>query len=217
MVENCFSHGGMVVMPLIKTLDELEALYQPAPALASTAKVLDHISSEYRQYIKASPFVALATSGPEGLDCSPRGDDGQCVEILEDRLLALPDRRGNNRIDSLRNILRDPRVALLFLIPGSNTTFRVNGTATISIDPQLLKQLEKDGKQPRSVILIKVEAAYFQCGRAVVRSKLWNPKNFVSPSNLPTPGTVLEQATKGEIKAKPYDDEWPGRASKTLW
>jgi uncharacterized protein len=204
-------------MSMIKTLEELEALYQPAPALASTAKVLDHISSEYRQYIEASPFIALATSGPEGLDCSPRGDDGQCIEILNERLLALPDRRGNNRIDSLRNILRDPRVALLFLIPGSNTTFRVNGTAVISIEPELLKQLEKDGKQPRSVILIKVEAAYFQCGRAVVRSKLWNPDGFVTPSSLPTPGTVLERATDGEIKAKPYDDEWPGRAAKTLW
>jgi uncharacterized protein len=117
-------------MSLIKSLEELEALYQPAPALASTAKVLDHISAEYRRYIEASPFVALATSGPEGLDCSPRGDDGQCIGIVNERLLALPDRRGNNRIDSLRNILRDHRVALLFLIPGSNTTFRVNGTAS---------------------------------------------------------------------------------------
>jgi uncharacterized protein len=201
----------------IETPEQLAALYQPAPALAAMAKELDHLIPEYRTYIESSPFVALATSGPEGLDCSPRGDENQCVYILDDKTLALPDRRGNNRIDSLQNILRDPRVALLFLLPGSNTTFRVNGTAKISTDNALLKRFTKQNKPPRSVIVIKIEQAYFQCGRAVVRSKLWDTATQSIAAHLPTPGKVLEQTTAGEIQADPYDSGWTERAKNSLW
>jgi uncharacterized protein len=215
MGASCFKEFNM--MSEVKTLEQLAALYQPAPTLAATAKELDHLIPEYRTYIESSPFVALATYGPEGLDCSPRGDEGQCVYILNDKTLALPDRRGNNRIDSLKNILRDPHVALLFLLPGSNTTFRINGTAKISIDEALLKQFTKQNKPPRSVIVVKIEAAYFQCGRAVVRSKLWDPATQSIAAHLPTPGKVLQRTTAGEIQAEPYDSAWSERAKSTLW
>src|SRR5512147_1284576 len=128
-----------------------------------------------------SPFAALATSGPEGLDCSPRGDLPGFVRIHDEKTLAMPDRRGNNRIDSLRNIVRDPRVALLFLIPGSGTTFRVNGRAVVSTDPELLASFAVEDHAPRSVIVVTVETAYFQCARAIVRSELWNPARHVDP------------------------------------
>jgi uncharacterized protein len=187
------------------------------PALASTAKELDHLIPEYRQYIEASPFVALATVGPEGLDCSPRGDAKGFVRIINDKTLAMPDRRGNNRIDSLRNIVRDPRVALLFLIPGSGTTFRVNGKAAITTDPELCASFEHEGKQPRSIIVVTIDAVYFQCARAIVRSSLWDSSKHVDAKSIPTPGQVLQRTTSNEIDAKAYDQEWPGRAAKSMW
>ncbi len=204
-------------MHRIETIEALEALYQPAPALASTAKELDHLIPEYRAYIEASPFVALATVGPEGLDCSPRGDARGFVRVLDDRTLALPDRHGNNRIDSLRNIVRDPRVALLFIIPGSNTTFRVNGRATITDDAALRASFAVDDKPPRTVIVITIERTYFQCGRAIVRSKLWDAGMQAASAALPTPGQVLQRTSEGAIEARVYDGEWPGRAAASLW
>jgi uncharacterized protein len=204
-------------MDIISTQDQLDAIYNVAPALASIAKELDYLIPEYKQYIEASPFVALATIGPEGLDCSPRGDARGFVRIIDDKTLAMPDRRGNNRIDSLRNIVRDPRVALLFLIPGSGTTYRVNGKAFITTDPQLCASFEFEGKPPRSVIIVKIEASYFQCARAIVRSSLWDASKHVDPKSVPTPGQVLQRTSKGEINAKTYDEEWPRRAAKTMW
>lgn len=201
----------------ITTVDALEALYQPLPAPASTVKVTDHITPHYAALIKASPFVALATAGPEGLDCSPRGDLPGFVRIEDARTLILPDRRGNNRIDSLRNVIRDPRVALLFLIPGSGTTFRVNGRAVISADPALLESFAVDGKAPRTAMIVTVAEAYFQCARAIVRSGLWNPETHVDPKSLPTPGAMLAAVTAGEVGGETYDREWPGRAAKTMW
>ena len=201
----------------ITTVEALEALYQPAPVPASTVKVADHITPHYAALIQASPFVALATIGPEGLDCSPRGDLPGFVRIAEPRTLMLPDRRGNNRIDSLRNIVRDPRVALLFLIPGSGTTFRVNGRAVLSADPALLDSFAVDGKPPRTVTVVTVEEAYFQCARAIVRSGLWKPESQVDPKTLPTPGEMLAAVTAGEVGGETYDREWPGRAAKSLW
>jgi hypothetical protein len=159
----------------------------------------------------------MATSGPEGLDCSPRGDGPGFVRVVDNRTLALPDRRGNNRIDSLRNIVRDPRVALLFLIPGSGTTFRINGTAVISADPQLLRWFEIEGQAPRTVIVIKVAAAYFQCARAILRSKLWDAPSGAALRDLPTPGQILQSLSKAEIDANTYDTQWPSRARQTLW
>jgi PPOX class probable FMN-dependent enzyme len=204
-------------MHAITTVEALEALYQPAPVPASTVKVSDHITPHYAQLIQASPFVALATVGPEGLDCSPRGDQPGFVRIADPRTLMLPDRRGNNRIDSLRNIVRDPRVALLFLIPGSGTTFRVNGRAVLSADPALLASFAIDGKPPRTVTVVTVEEAYFQCARAIVRSGLWKAENQVDPKALPTPGAMLAAATNGEVGGAAYDRDWPDRAVKTLW
>lgn len=201
----------------IETLEQLAAVYDVAPVPASTVKEVDHITAHYRALIEASPFVALATAGPEGLDCSPRGDAGAAVRVDGPRTLTMPDRRGNNRIDSLSNIVRDPRVALLFLIPGSGTTFRVNGSARISIEPELLGSFRVDGKAPRSVIVITVERAYFQCARAVVRSRLWDPAGHADPASLPTPGAMLAALSAGSVGGKAYDDEWPGRAAQTLW
>jgi len=154
----------------IKSLAQLESIYG-FPNEASTVKVAGEITQEYRALIEASPFAVLATSGPEGLDCSPRGDHRGFVRIQDSKTLLMPDRRGNNRTDSLRNIIQDPRVALLFLIPGSGTTFRVNGRARLSIEPDLLNSFAVDEKLPRCVIVISVDAAYFQCARALVRSE----------------------------------------------
>lgn len=201
----------------ITTLEALEALYQPAPVAASTVKVSDRITPHYAALIQASPFVALATVGPEGLDCSPRGDLPGFVRIADPKTLMLPDRRGNNRIDSLRNIVRDPRVALLFLIPGSGTTFRVNGRAVLSADPELLQSFAVDGKSPRTVMVVTVEEAYFQCARAIVRSGLWKAESQVDPSTLPTPGAMLAAATAGTVGGEDYDRAWPERAAKTMW
>ena len=202
---------------LIETLAQLHALYAAPPTPASVVKEIDWITPEYRRLIEASPFVALATSGPEGLDCSPRGDAPGFVRVADPKTLILPDRRGNNRIDSLRNIVRDPRVALLFLIPGSGTTFRVNGRAVISADPALLASFAVEGQTPRTVIVITVETAYFQCARAMVRSRLWDPDQHVAPESLPTPGAILAALSAGEVGGRSYDDAWPDRAAKSLW
>lgn len=204
-------------MHRITTIEALEALYQPAPVPASTVKVADHITPQYAALIEASPFVALATVGPEGLDCSPRGDRPGFVRVADPKTLMLPDRRGNNRLDSLRNIVRDPRVALLFLIPGSGTTFRVNGRAALSADPVLLDSFAVDGKPPRTVTIVTVEEAYFQCARAIVRSGLWKTESQVDPKTLPSPGAMLAEVTQGEVGGEAYDQAWPERAAKTLW
>src|SRR6201993_4783910 len=161
-------------MSVVATVEELEAIYG-LPGETSTVKVADRITPTYRVLIEKSPFAALATSGPEGLDCSPRGDVAGFVRIQDERTLMMPDRRGNNRIDSLRNVVRDPRVALLFLIPGMGNTLRVNGRAHLSVDPELLASFAMEGKKPRSVIVMTIEELYFQCARAIVRSDLWNP------------------------------------------
>ncbi|MGF1631301.1 MAG: pyridoxamine 5'-phosphate oxidase family protein [Kiloniellaceae bacterium] len=203
-------------MSVITTVEELEALYDQ-PGEASLVKEAGRITPQYRRLIEASPFMALATSGPEGLDCSPRGELGGVVHIEDERTLMLPDRRGNNRIDSLRNIVGDPRVALLFLIPGSGSTLRVNGRAQLSADAALLARFAVDGKPPRSVMTVSVEAAYFQCSRAVVRAELWNPERHVDPKALPTPGQILAEMSEARVGGEAYDREWPERARKSLW
>lgn len=200
----------------IATLEELEALYG-VPGETSTVKEVDHITPQYRALMDASPFVALATAGPEGLDCSPRGDAGCVVRVLDARTVLMPDRRGNNRCDSLRNIVRDPRVALLFLIPGSGTTLRLQGSAHLSIDPDLLASFAVKGQAPRSVVVIAVEKVYFQCARAIVRSELWNPDRHVPAEQLPTPGDILAALSEDRVGGRAYDEEWPERAAKTMW
>jgi len=202
---------------VVDSLEALEALYTPAPVPASTVKVADHITPHYRALIEASPFLALATVGPEGLDCSPRGDQPGFVRIHDARTLILPDRRGNNRIDSLRNVVRDPRVALMFLIPGSGTTFRVNGRAVVSADPELLASFAIDGKAPRTCLVVTVVEAYFQCARAIVRSNLWKPEAQVDPRSLPTPGAMLAAMSGETVGGAEYDKAWPERAAASLW
>lgn len=201
---------------IVKTLEQLDAVYA-APVTAALVKVVNRITPEYAALIAASPLVILATSGPEGLDCSPRGDHPGFVRVVDERTLMLPDRRGNNRIDSLRNIVRDPRVALLFLIPGSGTTFRVVGTAVVSADPEVRASFAIDGKPPRTVTIVRVEAAYFQCARAIVRSDLWNPARHADPATLPSPGMMLAALTSGQVGGPDYDEDWPARAAQTLW
>lgn len=203
-------------MSVISSIEQLEAIYGEAGE-TSTAKVASRVTPSYRRLIEASPFVALATAGPDGLDCSPRGDRGGVVHIHDDRTLMLPDRRGNNRIDSLRNIVRDPRCALLFLIPGSGTTLRANGHAHLSIDQELLARFAVEGKSPRSVLVFTIAELYFQCARAIVRSELWSKARHVDPSGLPTPGQILAEMSGSRVGGDDYDRAWPERARQTLW
>jgi uncharacterized protein len=203
-------------MPIITTLAELGEIYGQ-PGETSTVKETDRVTPQYRAFIDASPFAVLATSGPQGLDCSPRGDRPGFVRVADDRTLLIPDRRGNNRVDSLRNIVRDPRVALLFLIPGSGTTLRVNGCAHLTTDPELLASFAVDGQAPRSVIVVTAEAVYFQCARAIVRSELWNPAKHVDPDSLPTAGQILAALSDDRVGGAEYDRAWPERARQTLW
>lgn len=200
----------------ISSLAELEALYGE-PAEASLLKETDRIIPEYRALIEAAPFAALSTRGPEGLDCSPRGDAPGFVRIQDEKTLLLPDRRGNNRIDSLRNIVCDPHVALLFLIPGIGETLRVNGRAAISIEPSLLESFAVDGKAPKSVIAITVDAVYFQCARAILRSELWNPQKHVARGALPSAGQILAAVTANRFDGEAYDKALPERQKTTLY
>ncbi|MCA0276546.1 MAG: pyridoxamine 5'-phosphate oxidase family protein [Proteobacteria bacterium] len=203
-------------MSVISTVEQLEALYG-LPGETSLVKELDHVIPEYAAFIEASPFVSLATTGPEGLDCSPRGDLPGFVRIHDPRTLMMPDRRGNNRADSLKNIIRDPKVALLFLVPGSGTTLRVNGRAHVTIDAELCASFTVEGKPARSVTVVKVDSVYFQCARAIVRSELWNPERHVDPKSLPTPGQILAVTSRANIDGEAYDREWPERAKKSMW
>jgi PPOX class probable FMN-dependent enzyme len=201
----------------IETLAALEELYG-LPGETSLSKEIDYLSAEYRAMIEASPFAALATSGPEGLDCSPRGDrPGHLVRIVDDRTLIMPDRRGNNRADSLKNIIRDPRVALMFLIPGSGNALRLNGHAFVDADPTLCASFAVDSQLPRSVIVITIDAVYFQCARAIVRSNLWSIEAQVDPATIPTPGQILAQLSDNRVGGDVYDKEWPVRAAKSMW
>ncbi len=203
-------------MSILSTIEELEAIYGQ-PGETSTVKEVDWITPHYRAFIEASPFAVLATSGPEGLDCSPRGDVAGFVHVQDEKTLLLPDRRGNNRVDSLRNIIRDPRAALLFLVPGAGNTLRVNGRAHLTTDADVLDSFVMDGKAPRSVMVMTVEAVYFQCARAIVRAELWNPDNQVDPKSLPTPGQILAALSDNRVGGETYDEEWAARAKKTLW
>lgn len=200
----------------ITSIEELEQLYDQ-PGETSLVKELDRLIPEYAAFIEASPFVALATAGLEGLDCSPRGDLPGFVRVSDDRTLLLPDRRGNNRADSLKNVVRDGRVGLLFLVPGSGTTLRVNGRAKLSADPELCATFAVEGKAPRTVMVIAIDAVYFQCARAIHRSELWIPARHVEPKSLPTPGKILAATSQARIDGEAYDAEWPERARKSMW
>jgi uncharacterized protein len=205
-------------MTTVTTMSELEALYdKPAPNGPALVKEIDRITSQYRELIEAAPFMVLATVGPEGLDCSPRGDPPGFVRVRDEKTLLIPDRRGNNRIDSLRNIVRDPRVALLFLIPGVNETMRVIGRAEISTDPELCASFLMEGKIPRCVLVVTVERAYYQCAKALVRSKLWDPATKVERARLPTSGKILAEITGGKMGGPEHDRGAPDRLKATIY
>ena len=206
----------------ITSPDALAALYPNPAAPASIAKEIDHVDANYAALIAASPFFVLATNGPDGLDCSPRGDMPGFVRLRDAKTLLIPDRRGNNRLDSLRNILFDPRIGMLFLVPGYGETLRVNGLASLSSDPELCGQFEMAGKLPACVIVVTVEAVYFQCSRAVVRSDLWNPSLHVDRRDLPSAGQILRDITARDAAVETFDGEaydkaLPERVKATLY
>ena len=200
---------------LVTSEAELEAIYGQ-PAGPAVIKEIDHISEHYRRFIETSPFVVLATAGPEGLDCTPRGDPPGFVRVVDRRTVMLPDRRGNNRIDTLRNIVRDPRIALLFLIPGIGRTLRLNGRAAISINRELCESFTMEGKVPRSVIVVTADSVYTQCPKALVRSHLWNASRHLDESSLPSSGTMMK-ALQQDFDADAYDRNYPQRLKETIY
>ncbi len=201
---------------IIRDLPSLEALYGEVNEV-STLKEITYLHPHYAAFIKASPFAVLATAGDHGLDASPRGDPAGFIEIVDDKTLLMADRRGNNRIDSLRNIIANPQVALLFLVPGIGETLRVNGTAEISVDPDLLARFAIKDKAPRTMLVIHIESVFFQCSRALIRSELWNPDRQIPRSALPSTGQMLDAVTDQRIDGESYDRELPPRLKATLY
>ena len=200
----------------IADIETLERIYG-APSGPSLEKEVDHIHAHYRALIAASPFVVLATYGPGGMDVSPRGDPAGFIAVEDEKTLLIPDRRGNNRIDSMRNILTNPHVALLFLIPGCGETLRVNGRAYISTAPKLLERFIMGDKLPRSVIVVEVDTVFFQCSKAIVRSKLWDASRHIDRKSLPSTGTILADVSNSRIVAEDYDKAAPERLKATLY
>jgi PPOX class probable FMN-dependent enzyme len=178
---------------------------------------VDHLHPVYRAIVEAAPFVVLASVGPDGLDASPRGDAPGFIAVEDEHTLLLPDRRGNNRTDSLRNVISNPRVALLFMVPGMNETLRINGRAHVSVDPALLARFAVEGKQPRSVLVVKIDTVYFQCSRALVRSRLWEAASQPPRDSLPSAGAMLSALTHAQIDGAVYDRELPERLKTSLY
>ena len=197
----------------VTTHQELALLFGSV-APASLTKEVSFVHPCYRALIEASPFFVLATSGPGGLDASPRGDAPGFVVVEDEKTLLIADRRGNNRIDSLHNIVADPRVALLFLVPGKGETLRVNGRADIVLDAALLERFAVDGKRPRCVLGVTVETVFFQCARAVLRSRLWDA---APNAGLPSAGQMLAALSADSFDGAAYDRDLPGRQNETLY
>ncbi len=200
----------------IATIEELESYYG-APSERALFKEIDHISDHYRAFIERSPFVTIASAGPEGLDCSPRGDPPGFVRVVDPKTVQMPDRRGNNRVDTLRNIVRDPRVGLLFLIPGVGETLRINGRASILVEPDLLETFAIDGKPPRSVISVAVDTVYFQCQKALARSRLWHADAQAAHGELPSSGEILKALSPAPFDAESYDRDYSEYMKKTIY
>lgn len=201
-------------MTWVEDLDALHALYG-TPGEAARIKVTPRLTPAYRAHVERARFCVLTTVGPEGTDGSPRGDAGSVVRIADDRTLLLPDWKGNERIDSLRNIVREGRVSLLFLVAGSTTALRVNGTAGLSAATDLCASFSRDGKVPRTVIVIRIAEVYSQCARALIRAGLWTAGD--QSAGLPSVGDMLREITEGRFDGAAYDAEWPGRAANTMW
>ncbi len=201
-------------MKTIDSIEEIEALYG-LPGDTSTRKVMAAITPGYRIWIERAKFCVLTTVGPEGTDGSPRGDDGPVVRILNDTTLTMPDWRGNNRGDSLKNIVRDGRVSLMLMVPGATNVVRINGEAVLTADDDMRALFDQGGHHPRTVILIRIQEIYFQCARALIRAGLWNGVD--QSDGLPSAGALLAEATEGAIGGADYDAEWPERAAKSMW
>ena len=202
----------------VGTVAQLEALYPGTSTVppVTWAKETAIINDAYRRLIEAAPFFAVASIGPEGMDCSPRGDGPGCVQILDDQTVAFADRRGNNRLDTLRNIVLDPRVALLFLIPGWNECLRINGHATVTADADLLDGFAVNGQRPVTAVMVKIDTMYFQCARAIKRAGLWDAESRIDPAALPTAGELVQSVVQ-DFDAKAYDADLQDRQSKTLY
>ncbi|WP_281995226.1 pyridoxamine 5'-phosphate oxidase family protein [Ruegeria faecimaris] len=201
-------------MQFIDDIETLEGHYS-APGAPSLRKVAHRLTPLYRQWVMASRLCVLSTVGPEGVDGSPRGDDGPVILELDPKTLAMPDWRGNNRLDSLRNIVRDPRVSLMFMVPGSNNVVRVNGSARLTADQDLRTRFEKQGRLPATVIVIDIAEVYTQCARALMRARTWSSGD--EAAILPTMGEILAEASDGEEGGTQYDEAWGQRAAKTMW
>jgi PPOX class probable FMN-dependent enzyme len=201
-------------MSQVETVEELAALYEAPPNPTSLTKVRDHITPLYRDWIMASRFCILSTVGPEGTDASPRGDDGPVVAELDPNTLALPDWKGKNRLDSLRNIVRDERVSLMFMVPGATNVVRVNGSAVLRTDPDLLARFARPGgAQPRSVIVITIAELYFQCAKAIMRSKLWSD---AAHPKVPSAGALIKEVD-ASFDGETYDRTYPEYAKPQMW
>ena len=200
----------------ITNVEALEAIYGE-PVKQALVKEIDHISDHYRTFIERSPFMVLSSVAEEGLDCSPRGDPPGFVRVIDEKTVIIPDRRGNNRIDTLRNIVRDPRVSLLFLVPGVGETLRINGRARISVDPDLCISFDMNGKTPRSVIIVTADRVYFQCQKALARSRLWDPDMHIERKELPTAGDILQALNTDQFDGNTYDKNYPERLKNTIY
>jgi len=201
---------------LITTIEQLEAIYGK-PQGASVVKEVGRIAPAYRKMIEASPFVAIATGNDGGFDCSPKGDAPGFVRVLDDKTLAIPDRPGNNRIDGYRNVVRNPHVALLFLIPGVGKTLRVNGRASISVEPELMQSFAVNGKLPRTVMVVAVASVFFHCSRAIVRSRLWDEASKIDRKSLPSTGSMIAEVSAGQLGGEAYDRALPERVRNSLY
>ncbi len=209
-------YTGFAAADRVADVAALEALYG-APSQRSLDKELEAVSPHYQAFIEKAPFVALATVGPEGMDCTPRGDPAGLVRVANPKTLLLPDRKGNNRLDSLRNIVRQRRVALLFLIPGIGETLRVNGVADVVVNEALNRSFAIAGKLPRSVIVIEVERVYFQCQKAIARSKLWDQSAQIDRNELPSTGEMLAAMSTEAFDGQAYDKGYAEHLKRTIY
>jgi PPOX class probable FMN-dependent enzyme len=201
---------------LVNSVDQLESIYgEPLPT--SLVKEIDHISDGYRALIEAAPFVVIATSGSGGLDCSPKGDAPGFVRIVDDRTVMIPDRPGNNRLDGFKNLMSDPRIALLFLIPGVGETLRINGRGEVSVDPELRQSFAVNGKPARAVLIVHIESIFFHCSKAIVRGKLWDEKAKIERKSLPSTGTIIAELTQGKLGGEQYDKDAPAKIQSMLY
>jgi len=201
----------------IATLEHLATIYKP-PQDNALRKVTNHVTEPGRAFIAASPFLILATVGEGGLDCSPKGDLPGFVQVSDSRTLLIPDRPGNNRIDGMRNLVVNPQIGIIFMVPGADETYRVNGKATISVDPALLSRFLVGAKPPRTVLVVKVEEAYSHCPKALVRSNLWRAAAVGRPQGAPSHGQFAAYRDGGDdAYARKYDAEYAERIPKELY